>query len=249
MIHATAFSDDRQVMTYLSQRLQECGVSTHLISPRDVIWQSGRALIRSGPETFPADVLVRFYPGEWLPNLDRRSGWPHFFIGSETAISNPGTAMLTQTKRLPLIWDKLFTPLPTWRMLLPETQDPRRVQWRRDDRWVLKPALGRVGDSIGLHGVTSGRDWGAIRRSATWWPSQWVVQRRFEIVALPGPSQPVYPVIGVYTINRSVAGIYARLAPRPLIDHLAQDVAVLIPQTQRELALVPAPLGFHERTV
>jgi hypothetical protein len=31
-------------------------------------------------------------------------------------------------------------------------------------------------------------------------------------------------------VDRKVAGIYARLAPQPLINHLAQDVAVLIPQ-------------------
>lgn len=232
LVHATAYSDDRQVMTYLSHRLQKCGVSTCLISPADAMWKSGRAVLRKSQENPVPDVLVRFFPGEWLPNLGRRSGWEHYFLGSETAMSNPGGAIVTQSKRFPLVWDKLSRPLPTWRLLLPETRDPRHVRWRHDERWVLKPALGRVGESIGLHGVTSGRDWRSISRSATWWPSNWVAQRRFEMVSLSGPVRPVFPVIGVYTIDRQVVGIYARLAPRPLIDHLAQDAAVLIPRPE-----------------
>lgn len=248
MVHATAYSDDRQVMTYLSQRLQQCGVGTYLISPDDVTWKSGRAVLQLSRDKVAADLLVRFYPGEWLPNLARRSGWQHFFFGSQTAISNPGTSMVTQSKRLPLVWDKLSTPLPAWRSLLPETRDPRHVPWRRDESWVLKPALGRVGEFIGLHGVTSGRDWRSIRRGATWWPLHWVAQQRFEMVPLPGLVKPMFPVIGVYTIDRSVGGIYARLASSPLIDHLAQDVAVLMPRSEPAYALASAPSGVHERS-
>jgi glutathionylspermidine synthase len=247
LVHATAYSDDRQVMTYLSHQMQSCEVNTHLISPTDVSWQCGHATIRSDKKILSADLLVRFYPGEWLPNLPRRSGWQHFFLGSETPISNPGTAIVTQSKRLPIVWDKLSTAMPTWRKLLPETQDPRCVPWKRDESWVLKPALGRVGEGIGLHGVTSGRDWVSIRRSATWWPTHWVAQRRFEMVPLFGSLHPVFPVIGVYTVNRRVAGIYARLAARPLIDHLAQDVAVLTPCAQSADASTLVSSGISER--
>jgi glutathionylspermidine synthase len=175
------------------------------------------------------DVLVRFFPGEWLPNLSRRAQWAPFFRGADTRLSNPATALVTQSKRFPLVWDRLQTPLPTWRALLPETCHPRRVRWQRDDRWVLKPALGRVGDAIGLRSVIPGREWSLIARDATWRPGDWVAQRRFDLVPLAGPAGPVYSVIGVYTVDRRVAGIYGRLASRPLIDHRAQDVAVLVP--------------------
>lgn len=233
LVHATAYSDDRQVMIYLAQRLVEYGLCTHLVSPTDVIWSSRQACVRIGAQTSEIDLLVRFFPGEWLPNLGRRSGWERYFVHGQAPISNPGAALLSQSKRLPLVWERLGTRMPTWQSLLPETRDPRHAPWRSDDRWVLKPALGRVGDSIGLHGVTSTRDWTTIRRSVTWWPSHWVAQRRFEMVPLaapPGETSPWgYPVIGVYTIDRAVAGIYARLASRPLVDHLARDVAVLLP--------------------
>jgi glutathionylspermidine synthase len=230
LVHATAYSDDRQVMTYLAQRLRQQNVEAVLGSPADVTWSEGRALLRSGSQLQDVDGLVRFFPGEWLPNLKRRPVWEPFFVGSRTPISNPATALVSQSKRLPLVWDRLKTSVQTWKELLPETADPRRVPWKRDDQWVLKPALGRVGEMIGLHGVTSGKDWRAIRRSATWWPGHWVAQKRFQMQPIAGPQGVVYPVIGVYTVDRRVAGIYARLAQQPLINHLAQDVAVLIPQ-------------------
>ena len=230
LVHATAYSDDRQVMTYLAQRLRQQNVEAFLGSPADVTWSEGRASLRSGSQLQDVDGLVRFFPGEWLPNLKQRPVWEPFFVGARTPISNPATALVSQSKRLPLVWDRLKTSVQTWKELLPETADPRRVPWKRDDRWVLKPALGRVGEMIGLHGVTSGKDWRAIRRSATWWPGHWVAQKRFQMQPLAGPQGVVYPVIGVYTVDRRVTGIYARLAQQPLINHLAQDVAVLIPQ-------------------
>ena len=107
----------------------------------------GRAAPSSPATPSPgrSDFLVRFFPAEWLPNLPKPCGWKNFFGGCRTPASNPAYALLTQSKRFPLVWDRLVTGLPTWRRLLPETRDPREVGWRRDEGWVLKPALGRVG--------------------------------------------------------------------------------------------------------
>jgi hypothetical protein len=38
----------------------------------------------------------------------------------------------------------------------------------------------------------------------------------------------MYPCLGVFTIDGRVAGAYGRVARTPLINHLAQDAAVLI---------------------
>ena len=45
---------------------------------------------------------------------------------------------------------------------------------------------------------------------------------------LDTPDGPQFPCIGVYTIDGAAAGIYGRLAPKPLIDGTARDVAVLV---------------------
>ena len=148
-------------------------------------------------------------------------------MGSRTPISNPGAAILVQSKRFPLAWEDLTVELPTWRALLPETRSPRDADWRGNDGWILKPALGRVGEDVGLRGVVETREWKSIARSARWWPAHWVAQRRFEAVALEHDGEALYPCLGVYVIDGRAAGIYGRVARRPLIDARSRDVAVL----------------------
>ena len=149
--------------------------------------------------------MVRFFPADWLGSLAESSGWPQFFAGARTPLSNPATAILTQTKRFPLVWDALVTSLPTWRALLPETRRRREAPWLTSDDWVLKPALGRVGEGIGLKGVVESKELRRIRRAARWWPGGWVAQRRFGTLPVDLGRTRVFPCLGVYTLD----GFYA----------------------------------------
>jgi glutathionylspermidine synthase len=230
LVHATAYTDDRQVMTFLGRELAARGRETVLAAPDHLRWRDGRASVESAWFRGEVGAMVRFFPGEWLPNLPRSCGWQHFFRGGRTPVSNPASALLTQSKRFPLVWDRLERDLPTWRRLLPETRDPRDVSWQEQggDGWVFKPVLGRVGDGIGLAGVTPGRELEKILRSVRWFPSSWAAQRRFEAIPHQVREQAVYPCVGVYTVDGRVAGAYGRVARLPLVDHLAQDIAVLV---------------------
>jgi glutathionylspermidine synthase len=228
LVHATAYTDDRQVMVYLAREIAARGLRPVLAGPDHLRWRGGRAMVESEGFRGPADFVVRFFPGEWLPNLPRSSAWERFFHGAETPLCNPAYALLTQSKRFPLVWDHLRTALPTWRRLLPETRDPRDAGWRKDAGWVLKPALGRVGDMVGLAGATGDKEWKLIRKDVRGYPGTWVAQRRFAAEPLRTAEGDVYPCIGIYTVDGRAAGAYGRAARRPLIDHLAQDVAVLI---------------------
>jgi hypothetical protein len=209
LVHATAYTDDRQVMTFLARALERAGARAWLIGPDQFRWRQGEAHFATEWAWGRADALLRFFPAEWLPNLPRRSGWEYFFGGARTPLSNPASALLTQSKRFPLVWDRLETPLPEWRRL-PEIRDPLEA----GPDWVLKPALGRVGTGVGIPGVTAARDWAA--------------QRRFEIVPLETAEGSFYPCLGVFVIDGRVAGAYGRLASRQPVDHLAQDTAVLV---------------------
>jgi glutathionylspermidine synthase len=231
LVHATAYSDDRQVMTYLAQRLAERGARASLASPAHLRWHEGRAQLEAEWATGPVDAVVRFYPGEWMDNLPRACGWWSYFGGTATPISNPATALLTQSKRFPLVWDSLRTQLPTWRTLLPQTRDPRDVPWQHDDGWVLKPALGRVGEDVGIAGVTAVPDWKRIARDVRRHAGHWIAQRRFAPTPLLVADQTCYPGIGVYTVNGRAAGAYGRVADRPLIDARARDAAVLVAES------------------
>jgi glutathionylspermidine synthase len=234
LVHATAYTDDRQVMVFLARELEARGRQALLVAPDHLRWVDGRARIETGWFQGRLDAVVRFFPAEWLPNLPRACGWQCFFHGGRTPVSNPAAALLTQSKRFPLVWDRLETPLPTWRRLLPETRGPRDAPWRRDASWVLKPALGRVGDGIGLAGVTPEKEWKQIRREVRFGARWWAAQRKFEAVPLEVGGETFYPCIGVYTIDGRAAGGYGRVARRPIVDHLAQDVAVLLEPRQEE---------------
>ena len=115
-VHATSYSDDRQEMQYLGDYFESSGYRAQYAAPDQIKWAGGKAV--------GVDGIVRFFPFEWMVNLPKKSGWEHYF-GSETPSCNHPIALFTQSKRLPLVWDKLGVDVPAWRRLLPETADPR----------------------------------------------------------------------------------------------------------------------------
>lgn len=245
LVHATAYSDDRQVMQFVGRELERAGLRPVLASPEHLRWDGGRARVDTVTLRTPVSAVLRFFPAEWLPNCGRSCGWRRFFAGSATPIGNPATALLTQSKRLPLVWDRLRTPMRTWRRLLPETIPVGALRDSPGPGWVLKPAFGRVGDGIGIEGVTPPKDMAAIVRAARRNPRDWVLQRRFAVGALASADGPLHPCLGVYVVDGRACGVYGRVARRALVAHDAQDAAVVVERT------VPAPVAArcaHEVT-
>ncbi len=227
LVHATAYIDDRQVMAYLARELEAKGMRTCLASPAHLRWSDGRARVACDWLDAPVDLLLRFFPAEWLPETPAACGWPAFFRGGRTPVTNPAHALLTQSKRLPLLWDELGTPVEAWRAMLPETRSPSDAPPPNDD-WVLKPALGRVGEAIGLAGIAEPKALRAAARDARRHPGHWIAQRRFDSLPVETATGPFHACIGVFVVEGRAAGAYGRVARRPLIDWRAQDAAVLV---------------------
>jgi hypothetical protein len=228
MAHATVYSEDRQVMVHLGRELESRGRKTCLVSPRNLNWSAGRALLRTGFVAGEPAAVIRLSPGEWLPGMCAKSGWMPWFGESVTPLSNPGKALVLQSKRFPLVWNDLRTDLATWRKLLPSTSCPSEIQNLDRDDLVLKPAFGRVGEGVAIRGLTNPREHQEILRAARRKESVWIAQERFEVVPIFTVNGSVFPCIGVYTVNGKMAGLYGRAAGDALIDQNAQDVAVLI---------------------
>jgi hypothetical protein len=226
LLSAPGYMEDHQVVSALARSLQAAGVVPHLAQPRHLAWQEGRAHLARGSDRVALGAVARFFQAEWL-DPSAPSCRP-LFCGGRTPTSNPGAAIVVESKRFPLLWDELRTPLPTWRALLPETRDPREAPWRSEDGWVLKGALSNNGDAVLLPGSASRRAWRAACWQATLHPASWVAQRRFEAVAVETPVGPRFPCLGVYTVDGRAAGIYGRLGAIPVIDYAASDVAVLL---------------------
>jgi hypothetical protein len=214
LLSAPGYMEDFQVVSYLASMLRARGCEARLAGPRDFDWR--------------ADVVVRFYQAEWLTGMPRRTEWPRFFFGGRTPVANPGTAVLIESKRFPLAWGRLRASLPTWRALVPETRDPREAPWREDDGWILKTAFCNTGDTVSARSLLPADKWRAVEREVARRPEEWVAQRRFEPLAVDTPTGPLYPCLGVYTVDGRAAGLYGRVSPRPVIDFEAVDIAVLV---------------------
>jgi len=232
LIHATAYSDDSQVMRFLGKRMSEYGLRTIIASPAHVQWDEDGARISASFAKSRLDAMVRFFPAEWLPALRSKSRWARFFKGGRTPISNPATAILVQSKRFPLVWDNLSNNFATWRKVLPATICPSIVIKDLRD-WVVKPALGRMGEDVAISGVTSEPRLALIHKAVRRRPSDWVAQQRFRVLPVYDKSGSHYPSVGVFTIDGNVAGGYARIGHKPLIDEEAQDIALLISNNGR----------------
>jgi glutathionylspermidine synthase len=224
LLSAAGFIEDQQVMAYLARSLAKLGVETCWTLPDDLCWRDGVAYQTSRTDRGPIGVIIRFFQAEWL---NARRCAP-LFVGGRTPVCNPGFAVLTESKRFPLVWDQLSAKLPTWRRLLPTTVDPRDADWQRDESWLVKSALCNTGDSVAIRSLLTAKQWrlaaGAVRKN----PRNWVAQQKFTACPVQTPFGPIYPCIGVYTINGRPAGIYGRYGRTPLIDYAAVDVAVLI---------------------
>lgn len=230
LIHATAYVDDRQVMVAIQHALRTAGYQSHLAAPDQICWSLGNATLHTGWYAGPVDLIIRFFPAEWLPNLPFHSGWSFYFAQARTPQVNPGRAILSQSKRLPLVWDQINPPMSTWRSLLPRCAEPSDVLRRGTipDDWVVKPALGRVGEGVGIEGVTERSQQKRILKEVRRNSTSWIAQRRFRSLAIDSPHGPAHVSLGVYVIDGQPYGVYARVAPQPLIDASATEAPLLL---------------------
>jgi glutathionylspermidine synthase len=228
LLSATGYLEDHQIIAHLAHHLRDRGLTAHLISPHHLRFRDGRAHLETSWHAGPVDAIVRFYQAEWLAHLPRDVAWQPLFVGGRTPVANPGVAALTESKRLPLVWDALTTPVPTWRRLSPEARAPGDAPWRTDDGWVLKQAYSNTGDTVSMRSEMTPRAFALFRWKVHFAPRQWVAQRRFEVVPVASPLGAVYPCLGVYTVNGVAAGVYGRISRRRIVDFKAIDVAVLV---------------------
>ena len=228
LLSAPGYMEDHQVIAFLAAKLRENGCSAHLAKPEQILWKDGIAHLETAWHHGPLNAIVRFYQAEWLSRLPAKFEWRHFFRGGKTPVANPPLAVISESKRFPLVWDKLSAELPTWRRLLPRTCDPREAPWLRDESWLLKTAMCNNGDTVSIRELMKPKDWLQTRLSVHLRPRNWIAQRRFESVPLHTPIGERHVCIGIYTVNEKSAGAYARLSEKPVVDFSAVDVALLL---------------------
>lgn len=228
LLSAAGFMEDHQVIAALAKRLGLRGLQPHLAQPQHLQWIGGHAHLETNWFRGPVACIVRFLQAEWLPAFLNKFDWQSLFTNGLTPVANPGSAILSESKHLPLVWNDLNIPLRAWPTYLPETRKPSTVPWRTDDSWLLKTAFCNTGDSVTARSLLPATEWKKRAWDVLFHPTQWIAQRRFESLSIRTPRGPMFPCIGIFTIDGRACGAYARLSPKPHIDYSAVDVAVLI---------------------
>jgi glutathionylspermidine synthase len=230
LLYATAFSEDLQHMLILERWLLEAKHRTVLGSPAHLRerWRRPRIL------DVPIHAAFRFFPGEWMAKLPNLDVWRQ--LGPHLPMMNPLYRLVRQSKTMFSLWRDDPGLDPADRELLdrhiPVTCpfDPTAVERLKDERerWVIKRAFGRMGDSVTIGGLCSDREWDAAIAEAARTPSEFCIQECFAASPLEFAAGPLYPAIGAFLVNGRFAGYYSRAAARPLITHEALHVATLV---------------------
>jgi glutathionylspermidine synthase len=215
-LHDTHTVEDYQILHFLGDLLEKRGFRSRYADPSHIKWQDYKAV--------DTGAIMRYYPVEWL-EFHEGADW-RGFVNSKTPSCNHPIALLTQSKRLPLVWNELDCDIPFWKKLLPQTlcaSSYTRFKNRNTNR-ILKPAFGRVGEGINIPGAVSKAENSQIKRAAKTCCGQWVVQKMFDSLPVDG----LHLNLGVFVVDGKFAGLYGRASKIPRIDSGATELPVLV---------------------
>ena len=228
MVHCTSYSDDRQVMQFLGDRLKERGFQILYGAADHIRFKDNTAYSILDGNEGKLDAIFRFTPLEWLTDIKPKR-WQGYFDTTTVSCNHP-VAMYAQTKRFPLIWDTLEKQglsLNMWRELLPDTLEVKAAKGKGG--YIYKPACGRVGEKISIEEACRGDEYKKILSDVKRHPKKYLAQKKFHSRPLTGENGENYHVcLGSYTVNGAHAGYYARISTTPRIDSNAADIPVLI---------------------
>lgn len=228
MVHCTCYSDDRQVMQFLGDRLKEAGFKVLYGAADHLHFMDHQAVSILDNYEGPVDAIFRFTPLEWLTEIKPKR-WQGYFNTTTVSCNHP-VAMYAQTKRFPLVWNILEQKgidMSTWRNLLPDTLEVKDAKGK--EGYIYKPACGRVGEKISIEEACEGTEYKDILKEVKRRPKDFLAQKRFISQPVKGPDGEEFHVcLGSYCVDGKHAGYYARISEVPRIDSNAADIPVLI---------------------
>ena len=232
LIFATAYAEDLQVCALIKRALEERGITAVLAPPTAPRYRDGRVMI-GGTEI---RALYRYFPAEYMEGQANVPGLIEAIeAGKLRTISSFSQIFLQSKLAFARVWAHKSAILPVDRALLaahvPATFDvrdidPQRLAVERNE-WVVKRALGRVGDEVFVGSLISDADWvplvadvrARVAKGETWVAQRFIRQRTIET-----PWGPRLVTLGAYVLDGSFVGYFARLTRD---SHVSHDALVL----------------------
>lgn len=227
LLHATAYAEDLQVCAFIARALAARGTRT-VLAPPTAPRASGDGIAIGDT---PVDVLYRYFPSETMdgqPNvapiasaiergrLRTVSSFAQIFAQSKLAFARATEAgVLTG--------------------LLPESHEfsalPREALLADREAWVVKRALGRVGEQVFVGSLCTAAEWqdllggvaADIDAGERWIAQRFVSQRRLRSV-----QGDRLLTLGAYVLDGKFCGYFARVTPTSHVSHDALCVPVFV---------------------
>ena len=228
LVHCTSYSDDRQVMQFLGDRLKKLGFHIIYVAADHLRFKDNKAISILDGNEGKVDAIFRFTPLEWLIDIKPKY-WQGYFDTITPSCNHP-IAIFAQTKRFPFVWDSLEkrgVSFSIWRELLPETLEVQKV--KNKSGYIYKPACGRVGEKISIKEACKDDEYKKILADVKKHPKQYIAQKKFSSKPLiTEEGESFHVCLGSYSVEGKHAGYYARISNLPRIDSFAADIPVLI---------------------
>ncbi len=236
LLHATAYAEDLQVCALLQRALRRLGVPAYLCPPTaprldgDQVRLWGR----------PIGALYRFFPVEGMEGQRNLPDLVAAVASGRLRTLSSFAALFAQSKRsLARLWahldalpepDRAFTRrhLPLT-LALESLPAPALLADRRG--WVLKRALGRVGDEVFVGDLHTDLEWAEVVEGTARLElagEAWIAQRYVPQRPVATPWGPRLLTLGVYVLDGRFVGYFARLTPESHASHDALCVPVLV---------------------
>jgi glutathionylspermidine synthase len=239
MVFATAYAEDLQVCALVKQAVEALGGRAILSPPTAPRFNGG--YLRIGAER--VDALYRFFPTEYMEeqsNVDAIG--QAVSCGAVRTLSN-FSRMFDQSKlSMARAWAlhheldiDCRTAIETF---LPETFDVMELRAsmlvRDQQEWVIKRALGRVGDEVFVGRVCEPEEWERAVKEVCrlrLLGERWIAQRFVSQTPIPTPWGRMLATVGAYVLDGRFVGYFSRVTPTSHVSHDALCVPVFVEGT------------------
>jgi Glutathionylspermidine synthase preATP-grasp len=236
LLFATAYAEDLQVCAIIKRALDARGVPAILTPPTAPRLRGDRLIVGETEIT----ALYRYFPTEYMEGqrnvrdiarairsgrVRSMSAFAHIFLQSKLGMARASA----------LAGELSADDREAIAAHLPDTHDladvPREVLLADRAGWVVKRALGRVGDEVHVGELESAAEWTVLvddalakRRAG----ESWIAQRFIRQRRLPTPWGPRFVTLGAYVLDGQFVGYFARITEESHVSHDALVVPVFV---------------------